>query len=203
MDQNNSRKNEVLEPISEETPTRAEPRNEKLKWYVVHTHSGLENRAVIGLQERMKQYGLEDQFGEIFVPSETVEEIKGGVRKTQQKKCFPGYILVEMDLDDKTWHLVRNTPKISGFVGATKNPLPLRLKEVERLRQMQGQTVQRRAKIEFNAGEQVKITEGPFANFNATIEEVHTDKQKLRVTVSIFGRATPVELDFMQVEKVA
>src|SRR3989338_1529737 len=177
--------------------------NIDLKWYVVHTYSGFENRAKKTLQERIEQYGLQDQFGEIWVPTETVEEIKAGVRKSQSRKCFPSYILVQMVFNDETAHLVRNTAKVTGFVGSSKKPPPLSAAEVERMRAMVQGEPKVRAKIEFVEGDQVKVIDGPFANFNGDIEEVKPDKQKLKVLVSIFGRSTPVELDYAQVERIA
>ena len=177
--------------------------NPNLKWYVVHTYSGLESRAKKALEERIQQYGMANQFGEIWVPTEVVEEIKSGVRKSQNRKCLPGYLLVQMELNDETAHLVRNTAKVSGFVGGAKKPPSLSAAEVERMRNMVHGTTKPRAKVEFVEGDQVKVTEGPFANFNGSVEEVKPDKQKLKVMVSIFGRSTPVELDYAQVERIA
>lgn len=176
--------------------------NPNLKWYVVHTYSGLENRAKKALEERIVQYNMDEQFGEILVPTEVVEEIKAGVRKSSNRKCFPGYVLVQMELSDETGHLVRNTPKITGFVGGTKKPSPLSQIEVERMRAIASGTQKTKMKVEFTEGDQVKVTEGPFANFNGSVEEVKPDKQKLKVMVSIFGRSTPVELDYEQVERI-
>lgn len=181
---------------SEQTNT-----NPNLKWYVVNTYSGLENRAKKALEERIQQYELQDKFGEIFVPTETVEEIKGGVKKAQSRKTLPGYMLVQMELTDETGHLVRNTPKITGFVGGSRKPPPLREVEVARMRTGPGAVQKPRQKVEFNEGDSIRVTEGPFANFNGSIEEVKRDKQKVKVLVSIFGRSTAVELDFNQVEK--
>ncbi|MEI6806407.1 MAG: transcription termination/antitermination protein NusG [Myxococcaceae bacterium] len=174
-----------------------------LKWYAVHTYSGFENKAKKTLEERIQQYGLQDQFGEIWVPMEVVEEIKSGVRKSQSRKCFPSYMLVQMVFSDETAHLVRNTAKVTGFVGNAKKPPALSVAEVDRMRAMVHGTPKIRAKIEFVEGDQVKVIEGPFANFSGGVEEVKPDKQKLRVLVSIFGRATPVELDYAQVERIA
>ena len=186
----------------QEAPTEQVNANPNLKWYVVNTYSGLENRAKKALEERIVQYHLQDKFGEIFVPTETVEEMKGGVKKSQSRKTLPGYMLVHMELDDATLHLVRNTPKITGFVGNARKPPPLRDVEVSRMRSGQpGQAAKPRMKVEYHAGDQVRVTEGPFANFNGSIEEVKADKQKVKVLVSIFGRSTAVELDFSQVEK--
>ncbi|MES2503324.1 MAG: transcription termination/antitermination protein NusG [Myxococcota bacterium] len=174
-----------------------------LKWYVVHTYAGFENKVKKGLEDRIAQYSMGERFGEIWVPTEVVEEIKSGVRKSQSRKCFPSYILVQMDFSDETAHLVRNTAKVTGFVGNSKKPVPLSAAEVERMHAMVHGAPKVRAKIEFVEGDQVKVIEGPFANFSGAVEEVKPEKQKLRVLVSIFGRATPVELDYAQVERIA
>lgn len=175
----------------------------KLKWYVVHTYSGYENRAQKSLQERVKREGLDEFFGEVLVPTENVIELLSGGKRTSKRKFFPGYMLVQMELNDRTWHIVKNTPKVTGFVGDAQNPRPVRDAEVERLtKQMtESQTIVK-PKLVFEVGETVRVTEGPFQNFNGSIEEVKEEKQKLRVGVTIFGRATPVELDFSQVEKL-
>lgn len=179
--------------------------NPNLKWYAVHTYSGLENRAKKSLEERIEQYGMQEQFGEILVPTEIVEEIKGGVKKSTTRKAFPGYILVQMELTDETGHLVRNTQKVTGFVGGTKKPPPLHPREVEKLKAMvaPGGTAKVRINAEFSEGDQVRVIDGPFANFQGNVEEVKADKQRLKVSVSIFGRSTPVELEYAQVEKIA
>ncbi|MCK6544605.1 transcription termination/antitermination protein NusG [Myxococcota bacterium] len=177
----------------------------KLKWYVVHTYSGFENRAKKSLEERIKREGLEEFFGEALVPTENVVELLGGSKRTSKRKFFPGYMLVQMELNDRTWHLVKSTPKITGFVGPdARKPMPVREEEVRRLTQQIDQgTLAPKPKIVFEQGESVRVTEGPFATFNGVVEEVKEEKQKVRVLVSIFGRATPVELDFTQVEKIA
>ena len=175
----------------------------KLRWYVVGAHSNVENRAKLGLEERIKKNGMEDYFGEVLVPSENVEEVRSGVKKTLQKKCFPGYILVEMAMNEETWQLVKGTPKVTGFVGNAKKPLPIRKSEVERLKNLSAPDAKPRLLVEFAEGETIKVIEGPFANFNGVIEEVKSEKQKLRAMVSIFGRSTPVELDYSQVEKIS
>lgn len=178
--------------------------NPKLKWYVVHTYSGFENRAKKSLEERAKREGLEEFFGEVLVPTENVVELVGGTKRTAKRKFFPGYMLVKMELNDQTWHLVKSTPKITGFVGNARNPVPVREEDVLRLTQQidQGQLTAK-PKMVFEEGENVRVIDGPFSTFNGVIEEVKEEKQKVRVLVSIFGRATPVELDFGQVEKVA
>lgn len=172
------------------------------KWYVVHTYSGIENKAKKSLQERVKQYSMEDKFGEILVPIERVEEIKSGTRKESVRKCFPGYILVQMKLDDGTFNLVKNTPKITGFVGGARPPLSLKEHEVEKLRNMEVSGVRSKISAEYIVGDSVRVIEGPFDNFSGTVDEVKLDKRKVRVLVSIFGRSTPIELDYLQVEKI-
>lgn len=177
--------------------------NENFKWYVVNTYSGYENRAKKSLEERIKQNKLHEQFGEILIPTETVEEMRGGTRRTTKRKFFPGYMLVQMELRDDTWHLVKNTPKISGFVGGSNRPLPISKAEVSRLTQQMTEGVVKAAPaIDYEVGEQVRIIDGSFASFSGSVEEVKPEKSKLRVLVSIFGRATPVELDYVQVEKL-
>ena len=178
--------------------------NKKLKWYVVHTYSGFEQKAKKSLEERAKLEGLEAHFGQTLVPTEDVVEMVGGSKRKSKRKFFPGYMLVQMELNDRTWHLVKNTPKATGFVGNQKHPTPIKEHEVVRLtQQLETGALTTRTTIEYEAGEKVRVIDGPFSSFNAVIEEVKADKQKLRVLVSIFGRATPVELDYMQVEKTA
>ncbi len=176
------------------------------KWYVVHTYSGFENKAKKSLEERIRLEGLQDQFGEILIPMEQVVEMVKGEKKTSKRKFFPGYILVQMEMNDRTWHLVKNTPKVTGFVGAASNqqPPPISDAEVQRLTtQISEGTLKPKPKVQFEDGDTVRVIDGPFANFNGTVEEVNPDKGRLKVLVSIFGRATPVELDFMQVEKTS
>ncbi len=179
-----------------------DPRRAALPWYVVHTYSGYEMRAKLNLEERIKSQGLVEKFGNILVPQETVVELVRGQKKTSRRKFFPGYILAQVDLDDETWHLVKDTPKVTGFVGDSRNPSPLSKEEVENLtKQMEGGANRPRPKVQFEQGDAVKVIDGPFAEFNGTVDEVKPDKGKLRVLISIFGRNTPVELDFVQVEK--
>jgi len=181
-------------------------KKEGMHWYVVHTYAGLEGKAKQSLLERIKQYNMEAKFGEILIPTHPVQEIKSGVRTIQNKRSFPGYIIVQMQFDETTSHLVKNTPKISGFVGGgiNKKPMPLREQEVEQMVTMATATPSKvKAQVDFSVGDLVKITDGPFANFSGNVEEVKAEKQRLRVTVSIFGRLTPVELDFIQVERLS
>lgn len=175
----------------------------KMFWYVVNTYAGLESRAKINLEERIRMAGLEGKFGNILVPEEQVVELVRGTKKTSSRKVFPGYMLVQMFLDDQTWHVVKDTPKITGFVGNSRNPSPLSQAELESLAsQLEGGAKRPRAAAHFEQGDAIKVVDGPFAEFNGTVDEVRPDKGKLRVLISIFGRNTPVELDFVQVEKV-
>jgi transcription termination/antitermination protein NusG len=173
-----------------------------LKWYVVHTYSGYENKAKKALEERIKREGMELRFGQILIPTEEVVEMKQGKRRTSKRKFFPGYMLVQMDMTEDTWYLVKSTPKITGFVGGSTKPPPVPEIEVLRITNQLAAGAERvKPKVVFEKGDAVRVVDGPFANFNGIIDEVESDKGKLRVLVSIFGRATPVEMDFIQVEK--
>ena len=173
------------------------------RWYVVHVYSGMEKSVHKALVERIERAALQTSFGRILVPSEEVVEVKGGQKSITERRIFPGYVLVEMDLTDETWHLVKNTNRVTGFLGGSGNrPTPISEKEVEKiLSQMEEGVEKPRPKILFEVGEMVRVEEGPFADFNGNVEEVNYEKSKVRVSVTIFGRATPVELDFSQVEK--
>jgi transcriptional antiterminator NusG len=173
------------------------------RWYVVHAYSGFENQVKRSLEERVKRYGMEDKFGEIMVPTEEVVEMKEGQKRKSERKFFPGYVLVQMEMTDETWHLVKDAPKVMGFIGGTSDrPAPITEREAEQiLNRMQEGAEKPRPKTLFEAGEMVRIVDGPFTDFNGTVEEVDYEKSRLRVEVSIFGRSTPVELDFHQVEK--
>jgi transcriptional antiterminator NusG len=180
-------------------PTRTTAR----KWYVVHTYSGYEHKAKAALEERVRNLKLQEKFGDVLVPTERVQELgKGGQRKISSRKFFPGYIFVNMELDDETWHVIKDTPKITGFVGHSTNPPEVPESEVTEItQQMQEGALRPKPKVLFEVGEAVKVVDGPFQDFNGTVEEVRPEKGKVRVLISIFGRATPVELDFVQVEK--
>lgn len=172
------------------------------KWYVVHTYSGYENKVKLALEEKIKQLGKEDLFGEVLVPSEKVVDMVKGVKRTTSRKFFPGYILIKMELNDDTWHIVKAIPKVTGFVGGQEAPPTISEEEVMKItRQMEEGAVKPKPKVIFERGENVRVIDGPFTNFTGIVEEVKPEKGKLRVLVSIFGRATPVELDFVQVEK--
>jgi len=174
-----------------------------MQWYVVHAYSGFEKSVMRALKERIERAGMQDKFGEILVPVEEVVEMKCGKTTTTESKFFPGYVLVQMEMDDDTWHLVKSTAKVTGFVGGTANkPAPISEKEVQSiLQQMQEGVEKPKHKITFEIGEVVRVVDGPFNDFNGTVEEVNYEKNKLRVSVTIFGRGTPVELDFAQIEK--
>ena len=180
-----------------------EARNPDLKWYVVHAYSGMEKAVERNIVERINRAGMQSKFGRIMVPTEEVVEIKNGVKRTTERKFFPGYVLVEMVMDDDTWHLVKHTNKVTGFVGGAKNrPAPISEDEVMKIvNQMQEGTDKPRHKVEFEVGEYVRVKEGPVTDVNGTGEEVNYEKSKVRVSVTICGRATPVELEFSQVEK--
>jgi len=194
---------------TEVQPTEPRPATAR-KWYVIHTYSGYEHKAKAALEERIRVLKAgkdgtrwEDRFGEILVPVERVTELgKGGQRKISSRKFFPGYIFVNMELNDETWHVIRNTPKITGFVGHATAPPEVPESEVREItEQMQEGALKPKPKVLFEVGESVKVVDGPFQDFNGTVEEVRPEKGKVRVLISIFGRATPVELDFIQVEK--
>lgn len=180
-----------------------DPERAKLPWYAIHTYSGFEQRVKLSLEERIRTQNLTEWFGNIIVPQETVEELVRGKKKFSTRKIYPGYIMVQMKLNDDTWHLVKGTPKVTGFIGDSNNPLPLSEQEVhDLLGHLEGGASKPKPKVNFEQGDQVKVVDGPFTDFNAIVDEVRQDKGKLRVLISIFGRSTPVELDFVQVEKL-
>ena len=172
-------------------------------WYVVHTYSQFEKSVQRALTERIQREGMQDKFGQILVPVEEVVELKSGQKSITERKFFPGYVLVEMEMTDESWHLVKSTPKVTGFLGGSAmKPTPISEKEVQNImRQMQAGVEKPRPKVLFEVGEAVRVKDGPFTDFNGTVEDVNYDKNKIRVAVTIFGRSTPVELDFGQVEK--
>jgi transcriptional antiterminator NusG len=174
-----------------------------MQWYVVHAYSGFEKSVMRALKERIERAGVQEQFGEILVPVEEVVEMKGGHKSISERKFFPGYVLVQMEMNDTTWHLVKSTPKVTGFVGGTPTkPAPIPEREVQAIMQQMQEGVEKpKPKFTFEVGELVRVIDGPFADFNGSVEDVNYEKSKLRVSVTIFGRPTPVELDFSQVEK--
>ena len=177
------------------------------KWYVIHAYSGYENRVKLNHEERIRQYGLEDMFDEVVVPTEQVVEMVKGKRRTSQRKFFPGYVLVKMELTDETWHLVKGTPKVTGFVGGGDRVSATRsISEAEAnnlLDRIAEGEMRPQPKVLFEEGENVRVLEGPFANFTGTVDEINLDKGKVRVLVSIFGRPTPIEIEFGQLEKIS
>ncbi len=174
-----------------------------LRWYVVHAYSGYENQVKRSLEERIQRYNMQDKFGEILVPMEEVVEMREGQKRRSERKFFPGYVLVQMDMDDESWHLVKDAPKVLGFIGGTSDkPAPITDKEADSiLNRIQEGVEKPRPKVLFEPGEVVRVTDGPFNDFNGVVEEVNYDKSRLLVAVQIFGRSTPVELEFGQVEK--
>jgi transcriptional antiterminator NusG len=173
-----------------------------MRWYVLHVYSGFENKVAEAIREKARKQGLGDLVGDILVPTEEVVEVRRGQRVQAERKFFPGYVLAKIDLNDDIWHLVKNTPKVTGFLGAER-PTPISEKEANQLLQQIQEGIERpRPSIIYDIGEEVKVTDGPFASFNGFVEEIDEDKGKLKVSVSIFGRATPVELEYSQVEKI-
>lgn len=174
-----------------------------MRWYVVHVYSGFEQQAVRSLKERIGFSGMEDKFGDILVPTEEVIEMRGGQKRKSDRKFFPGYVLVQMELDDESWHLVKDVPKVMGFIGGTSDrPAPITDKEAQRIMDRIQEGVEKpRPKVLFEPGEVVRVIDGPFADFNGAVEEVNYEKSRVRVAVLIFGRSTPVDLEFGQVEK--
>ena len=200
--------NDLVDPLVPEAHAAAQilataPSNPDLRWYVVHAYSGMEKAVERNILERITRAGMLAKFGRVLVPMEEVVEIKNGQKKTTERKFFPGYVLVEMVMDDDTWHLVKHTNKVTGFVGGAKTrPSPISESEVMKIvSQMQEGSEKPRHKVEFSVGEYVRIKDGPFTDFNGSVEDVNYDKSKVRVSVTIFGRATPVELEFSQIEK--
>ncbi len=180
------------------------PRNPNMKWYIIHSYSGFERKVKDSLESRIKAFGLEEKIGRVLIPTESVTEVRGGKKYNMERMFYPGYVLVEMDMDDHVWHVVKSTPRVTGFVGTGQQPTPLSEDEVNQIvyRVAEGKE-KPRLKMKFEKNEQVRITEGPFATFTGVVDEVNEDRETLKVMVTIFGRSTPVELEFGQVEKVA
>jgi len=174
-----------------------------LKWYIVHVYSGFESKVKTALEEKVTAYSHPEKFGEVLVPTEQIVELVKGKRKTSTRKFYPGYILVKMELDDETWHIVNDTPKVSGFLGGREKPTPISDEEAKQiLSRMEAGKLKPKPKYYFETGDEIRVIDGPFTNFNGVVEEVSPEKGKIRVLVSIFGRSTPVELEFVQVTKI-
>ncbi len=175
-----------------------------MRWYVLHVYSGFENKVAEGIREKADKQGLGERVGDILVPKEEIVEVRRGQKVNAERNFFPGYVLARLDMDDDVWHLIKNTPKVTGFLGAGNRPQPISEKEAQRILQQVQEGVERpRPSIVFDIGEEVKVTDGPFASFNGTVEEVDEEKGRLKISVSIFGRPTPVDLEYGQVEKIA
>ncbi len=202
---------EVLaaEPAPAEAPPVAEPApavlpvNPNMGWYIIHTYSGFENKVKESLRSRSEAFGYADKIGEILIPTEDVVELRASKKVTSKRLIYPGYVLVQMEMNDELWHVVKNTPRVTGFVGGANTPTPLSADEVNQILYRQAATADHpKPKMTFGKSETVKIVDGPFTNFTGKVDEINTDRNTLRVLVTIFGRATPVELDFLQVEKM-
>ena len=184
-----------------EAPATSEPDNKH--WYIIHTYSGFEQKVADSLRSRAEAFGFADKIGQVLIPTEEVVELRGGKKVTSKRMLYPGYVLVEMEMNDELWHAVKATPRVTGFVGGGTTPVPLTADEVNSILYRQASSAERpRPKLSFEKGENVRIIDGPFNNFSGKVDEVNPERNTLRVLVTIFGRATPVELDFLQVEKV-
>lgn len=172
------------------------------RWYVLHVYSGFEGKVADAIMEKARKQGLEDRFEEVMVPKEEVVEVRKGQKVNAERKFFPGYVLIKMDMSDEAWHLVKDTPKVTGFLGGGNRPVPISEKEAQQIvTQMQDGVQAARPSISFEIGEEVRVTDGPFASFNGVVEEVDEERARIKVSVSIFGRSTPVELEYTQIEK--
>jgi|SRR5438094_1954216 len=178
------------------------PRNPNMKWYIIHSYSGFERKVKESLESRIQAFGLQEKIGRVLIPTEPVTEVRGGKKYTVERMFYPGYVLVEMDMDDHVWHVVKSTPRVTGFVGTGQQPTPLSEEEVQHIVYRVGEAKDKpKLRVKFEKNETVKITEGPFATFTGIVDEVNEDRETLKVMVTIFGRSTPVELEFNQVEK--
>jgi transcriptional antiterminator NusG len=194
---------EEQNPEGEPTEQLAPPVNENFKWYIIHAYSGFERKVRESLESRIQAFGLQNKIGRIMIPTEPVTELRNGKKYTIERVFLPGYVLVEMDLDNDLWHVIKNTPRVTGFLGTGDNPVALSEQEVSSILFRSETSANKPSmKVKFDKGEQVRINEGPFANFTGTVDDVNEDRQTLKVMVSIFGRSTPVEIEFSKVDKV-
>jgi transcriptional antiterminator NusG len=191
-------------PATEGAPAMEPAKNPNMKWYIIHSYSGFERKVKESLESRIQAFGLQEKIGRVLIPTEPVTEVRGGKKYTTERMFYPGYVLVEMDMDDHVWHVVKSTPRVTGFVGTGQQPTPLSEDEVNQIvyRVAEGKD-KPKLKVKFEKGEQVRISDGAFASFTGVVDDVNEDRETLKVMVTIFGRATPVELEFGQVEKVA
>src|SRR5438128_404115 len=194
--------NGAVPPEGAEAAASIAPENPNMKWYIIHTYSGFERKVRESLESRVAAFGLQEKIGKVLIPTEPVTEVRGGKKYTTERMFYPGYVLVQMDMDDHVWHVVKSTPRVTGFVGTGQQPTPLSEEEVSHIvyRVSEGKD-KPKLKVKFEKNEAVKITEGPFASFDGIVDEVNEDRETLKVMVTIFGRSTPVELEFNQVEK--
>ena len=191
-------------PANGSSETGEAPRNPNMKWYIIHSYSGFERKVKESLESRVQAFGLQGRIGKVLIPTESVTEVRGGKKYTSERMFYPGYVLVEMDMDDHVWHVVKSTPRVTGFVGTGQQPTPLSEEEVQHIVYKVADSREKpKLKVKFEKNESVRITEGPFASFTGVVDEVNEDRETLKVMVTIFGRSTPVELEFNQVEKVA
>jgi transcriptional antiterminator NusG len=195
---------EIGAPATPATPESPETvGNPRMKWYIIHAYSGFERKVRESLESRIRAFGLEDRMGRVLIPTETVTEIRNNKKYTRESMFYPGYVLIEMDMDDEVWHMVKSTPRVTGFVGTGQQPTPLSDDEVKQIVYRVADSKEKpKLKIKYEKNETVRITEGPFATFTGVVDEVNEDRETLKVMVTIFGRSTPVELEFGQVEKV-
>jgi transcription termination/antitermination protein NusG len=195
--------NGTVPPASPEGSPGGEPENPNMKWYIIHTYSGFERKVKESLESRVVAFGLQEKIGKVLIPTEPVTEVRGGKKYTTERMFYPGYVLVQMDMDDHVWHVVKSTPRVTGFVGTGQQPTPLSPEEVNQIvfRVAEGKE-KPKLKVKYEKNESVRITEGPFATFTGIVDEINEDRETLKIMVTIFGRSTPVELGFGQVEKV-
>jgi transcription termination/antitermination protein NusG len=190
-------------PSAEAAPSGEPARNPNMKWYIIHAYSGFERKVRESLESRVQAFGLQNKIGKVLIPTESVTEVRGGKKYTSERMFYPGYVLVEMDMDDHVWHVVKSTPRVTGFVGTGQQPTPLSEEEVNHIVYKVADSREKpKLKVKFEKGETVRIGEGPFATFTGVVDDVNEDRETLKVMVTIFGRSTPVELEFGQVEKV-